>query len=258
MAIYQEACLSKVPVDCEVYGLFSDLLPAELMEEGGELQWGRARQGKVPDFKFIHETPTGPRPSLAELKVISAGKTWFPRGVIGKGTTRRAAKLTHEYEMKLHDYDVRFHGATRRRAGEPEPQPGPLVTRFRSLGGLEGGQLVAGPWGDLSPDLHKLLLIFAESRVAAMSRAQGWEAGPGQLGKVVGEIRRAMSVTIVRANSLCLLERLSQLGPGARAAAQRRQAALHLEERRRQERQAFDLAWQARRSSRVGRAFVEL
>ena len=67
-----------------------------------------------------------------------------------------------------------------------------------------------------------------------------------------------MSVTIVRANSLCLLERLSQLGPGARAAAQRRQAALHLEERRRQERQAFDLAWQARRSSRVGRALVKL
>ena len=159
--------------------------------------------------------------------------------------------------MKLHDYDVRFHGATRRRAGEPEPQPGPLVTRFRSLGGLEGGQLVAGPWGDLSPDLHKLLLIFAESRVAAMSRAQGWEAGPGQLGKVVGEIRRAMSVTVVRANALCLMERLCQLGPGARAAAQRRQAALHLEERRRQERQAFDLAWQARRSSRVGRAFIE-
>ena len=103
-----------------------------------------------------------------------------------------------------------------------------------------------------------LLLIFAESRVAAMSRAQGWEAGPGQLGKVMGEIRRAMSVTVVRANALCLMERLCQLGPGARAAAQRRHAALQLEERRRQERQAFDLAWQARRSSRVGRAFVEL
>ena len=39
---------------------------------------------------------------------------------MGKGTNRRAAKLTHEYEMKLHDFDVRFHGATRRRAGEPE------------------------------------------------------------------------------------------------------------------------------------------
>ena len=134
--------------------------------------------------------------------------------------------------------------------------PGPLVARFRDLGGLEDGQLVAGPWGDLSPDLHKLLLVFAESRVAAMSRAQGWEAGPGQLGKVMGEIRRALSVTVVRANALCLMERLSQLGPGAGAAAKRRQGAMQLEERRRQERQAFDLAWLARGSTRVGRAFV--
>ena len=162
----------------------------------------------------------------------------------------------HEYEMKLHDYDVRFHGATQRRAGQLEPPPGPLVARFRDLGGLEDGQLVAGPWGDLSPDLHKLLLVFAESRVAAMSRAQGWEAGPGQLGKVMGEVRRALSVTVVRANALCLMERLSQLGPGAGAAAKRRHSALQLEERRRQERQAFDLTWQGRGSSRVGRAFI--
>lgn len=75
-----------------------------------------------------------------------------------------------------------------------------------------------------------------------MNRAQGWEAGPGQLGKVMGEVRRALSVAIVRANALCLMERLSQLGPGAGAAAKRRQTALHLEERRRHERQAFDLA----------------
>ena len=77
--------------------------------------------------------------------------------------------------------------------GEQEPPPGPLVARFRGLGGLEEGQLVVGPWGDLSPQLHQLLLIFAESRMAALSRAQGWEASDGQLGKVVGKIRRSMS-----------------------------------------------------------------
>ena len=110
--------------------------------------------------------------------------------------------------------------------------------------------------GDLSPHFHKLLLAFAESRVAAMSRAQGWEAGDGQLGKVMGEVRRAMSVTVVRANAHCLLERLSQLGTGAGAAARRRQDTLRLEERRQQDRQAFDLAWKARGSNRVGRAFV--
>ena len=108
-----------------------------------------------------------------------------------------------------------------------------------------------------SPDLHLLLKTFAESRVAALSRSQGWEAGPGKLGKVMGDIRRALSVTIVRANAMCLLERLSQLGPGAGAAAKRRQVAVRLEERRRQDRQAFDLAWQARGASMVGRAFIQ-
>ena len=256
MATYMEACLAKVPADCEVYGEFSDLLPAVLMEEGGELQWGRARQGKVPDFKFVLPSPEGPTPCLAELKTISAGKSLYPRGVKGKGVDRRATRLPAEYEAKLRAYDERFHGAVPRVNGEPEPPPGPLVARFRGLGGLDQGQLVAGPWGDLSPHFHQLLQCFAESRVTALSRAQGWEAGPGQLGKITGEIRRAMSVTVVRANAECLLERLSQLGPGAGAAAKRRQSALQLEDRRRLDRQAFDLAWRERGASRVGRAFV--
>ena len=120
-------------------------------------------------------------------------------------------------------------------------------------GALSEGQLVAGPWGDLSPHLHQLLKLFAESRVAAMGRAQGRE---GMLGKVMGEIRRSFSVAVVRSQALCLLERPSQLGPGARAAAQRRQQTLGLEERRRRERQAFALAYQGRGLGRVGRAFI--
>ena len=170
--IVTEATLSKVPVDCEVYGLFSDLLPATLEEEGGELQWGRARQGKVPDFKFLLTSPEGPIPRLAELKVINAGKTWFPRGREGKGTERRANCLTQEYERVLRGYDVRYHGAAPLVRGQPEPPSGPLLTRFRSYGGLCEGQLVAGPWGDLSPHLHQLLKLFAESQMAAMGRSQ--------------------------------------------------------------------------------------
>ena len=50
------------------------------MEEGGELQWGQACQGVIPDFKFMTNTPDGPQSSLAELKIISAGKTRYPRG----------------------------------------------------------------------------------------------------------------------------------------------------------------------------------
>ena len=141
--------------------------------------------------------------------------------------------------------------------GEPEPPPGPLLARFRSYGSLREGQLVAGPWGDLSPHLHQLLSIFAVARVEAMGRAQGYEQGPGMLGKVTGEVRRAFSVMVVRAQAQCLLDWLAHLGPGARAAPQHRKGTLQLEERRRMERQAFLLANQERGLSRVGRAFIE-
>ena len=89
-----------------------------------------------------------------------------------------------------------------------------------------------------------------------MGRAQGWEAGPGMLGKVTGEVRRAFSVAVVRSQALCLLDRLAHLGPGARAAAGRRKSTMAQEERRRRERQAFFLANQGRGLSRVGHAFL--
>ena len=100
------------------------------------------------------------------------------------------------------DLDARFLGAP---AG---PHPGPLV---RALGGLDEGKLVAGPWGDLSSDLHIMLRCFAQARCAAMARARGWEGdADGLLGKVMGDTRRATSVTVVRAQAMCLLERLTQ------------------------------------------------
>lgn len=40
--------------------------------------------------------------------------------------------------------------------------------------------------------------VPVDCEVAALGRAQGWEAGPNKLGKVMGEVRRAFSVTVVR------------------------------------------------------------
>ena len=119
-----------------------------------------------------------------------------------------------------------------------------------------GACLVAGWWGDISPDFAKLIQIFAESRAENMSRSQGWEAGHDLVGRLTGEIRRSLCVSIIRASQLCLLDRLSQLGPGASAAAARRQKTLQLEFRRGQEREAFHQVWLSRRSSCVGRAFI--
>ena len=49
--------------------------------------------------------------------------------------------------------------------------------------------LVAGWWGDISPNFAKLIQIFAESRAENMSRSQGWEAGDDLVERLTGEIR---------------------------------------------------------------------
>ena len=89
-----------------------------------------------------------------------------------------------------------------------------------------------------------------------MARSRGRISEGCELSKAVGDIRRAISVQVVRGQALCLLERLAHLGPGARAAGERRRVVEGLEERRRQQAQAYSLAHRQRGLSRVGRAFV--
>ena len=248
MAITTECYDSKLPVDCEVYGLFSDLLPAAAEANGGGLEWGRSRQGLIPDFRLRLPTPEGTSDCLAELKFIGAGVTWYPRGVQGRGTDRRAGGLQSEYKRKLAKYDQRYHGTV-------PGQSGPLVQRLDGYGKLWG--LVVGPWGEGSKDLHSLVSVIGDSMVAARSRARGWQGGDGELGQIIGQIRRRLSCTSVRAQALCLLSRIGQLGPGARAAADRRGDALRAETARRREAQAH---WQAhikgRGLGRAGMVFV--
>jgi hypothetical protein len=160
LAIVNECLHSKLPVECEVYGLFADNIPAEATADGEDLQWGRARQGLIPDLKICMPSPTGPTDTLAELKFISAGVTWYPRGVKGKGTDRRAAKLPGEYRRNLRKLDRRFHGTLRH-------QTDPLVQRLQSFGDLQG--LVVGPWGDGSRNLHSLVKLLGEQRIISQA-----------------------------------------------------------------------------------------
>ena len=163
--------------------------------------------------------------------------------------------LQGEYERKLRKYDVKYHSAAPRVRGQPEPLPGPLVQRFRSY---PLKTLVAGAFGDLSGDFHELIRDLAVQRAESVARAKGRAGGasPGDLGKVTGEIRRAMSVVVVRSQALCLLERLSMLQPGARAATERRRVALRLEETRRRQAESYRLSQFNRGLSRLGRTFV--
>ena len=85
------------------------------------------------------------------------------------------------------------------------------------------------------------------------STGRGWEGGEGELGQVMGQLRRRLSCSFVRAQALCLLSRLGQLGPGAKAAAERRGDALRAETARRREAQAHI---RGRGLGKVGMRFV--
>ena len=77
-----------------------------------------------------------------------------------------------------------------------------------------------------------MVKLIAGTRAENLSRVQGFEFPGGILGKIAGEIRRSLSITIVRSASMCLFDRLSQLGIGAAAAAKSRQDALQMEYKR--------------------------
>ena len=248
LAIVKECLDAKLIHDCEVYGLFADLIPAGAADQGEVLHWGRARQGLVPDFRLRLPTPEGLTDHLAELKFVSAGVSWFPRGVVGKGTDRRANGLTNLYKQKLAALDARFHATQ-------QGQTGPLVRRLLSYGKLEG--FVVGPWGECSKDIHSLVKVIGETKAASRARARGRQTSDRELGALIAQTRKFLSVAFTRAQGLCLLNRLGFLGEGARAAAGRRDMAHRNEAQRQRDLQAhYQAHVRGRGLSRVGQVFV--
>ena len=198
----------------------------------------------ITDFKLRLPTPEGLVDHLAELKFVSAGVSWYPRGVAGRGTDRRAGGLQQLYKKKLLPLDTRYHNT-------PPGQTGPLVRRLQSYGKLEG--LVVGPWGEVSKDMHSLVKVLAESKLAAKARARGRDISDRELGLITTQIRKYLATAFVRAQSLCLLNRLCYLGEGATAAAGRRDLARRLEVGRKREREAhFQAHIRGQGLSRIG------
>ena len=164
----------------------------------------------------------------------------------GRGSDRRANGLPNLYKQKLVPLDARFHGT-------PNGQSGPLVRRLESFGRVRG--LVVGPWGECSKDMHSLIKVLGETKVAARARARGRQASDNEL--VISQIRKYLSTSFVRAQSLCLLNRLCFLGDGAKAAAGRRDLARRLEIARKRDLQAHHQAHvRGQGLSRSGLIFV--
>ena len=104
---------------------------------------------------------------LAELKVISAGPTRYPRGLASsrdKAANRRARALPAEYRHKLSVIDTAYSCTMPGKVG-------PFVARLESLGPIM--ELVVGAFGEVSADLGSLVKAMAESRVLFLAREMG-------------------------------------------------------------------------------------
>ena len=88
---------SKIRADAEVFGLFRDLIPAEMTEQGGELQYGRKRVGLTPNLLLRLTTPDVVKDSLGEIECINR----YPPGKTEKQADMRAKELPGLYRRPL-------------------------------------------------------------------------------------------------------------------------------------------------------------
>ena len=216
-----------LPATCEVFGLFSHLIPQEGLNR---IERGRKRQGLVPDFQLQVPCPTGGKVMrLAELKVINCCQTRYTPGDRTRAVDKRSKLLAGEYRKKARDVDRLYGGAREGVAGAVE-------NRLLQFGDLQG--LVVGAFGEGSDDLHSLVQLLAESKVTAMGLTRGRGGTEAEIGVLVGQIRRMLSTTNVRAQAQCLLTRMTSIGGGVGQAAKRRKWAAMEEEKMRRERMA--------------------
>ena len=229
MALNSICTWARLPATVEVFGLFSDLIPAQALSR---IEKGRKRQGMVPDFRLQMPHPTGGNTfQLAELKVISCCETWYTPSAGGnvRATDKRANGLQGEYRRKAKAVDKEI-------IAQPTQQRGPIETRLDEFGEILG--LCFGAWGEASRDVHVLIQVLAESRLAFTGMQRGRPGSKAELGMLTGQIRRRISLVAVKAQVECLLSKLHQVGPGNQRLAKNRQWALKEDDRMSRERRA--------------------
>ena len=92
-----------MPATCEVFGLFSHLIPQEGLSR---LDRARERQGMVPDFMLEISDPTGTKVNrLAELNVINCCLSHYPLGGKYKAVDWRAGLFKGEYRREAREVD---------------------------------------------------------------------------------------------------------------------------------------------------------
>ena len=188
---------------CEVWGLFKHLIPQESLESS---EVNKQKQVMIPDFRVQLPSPTGQTESkLAEL-IFTCSRDMYRPGVqqreFKKAVNRRSDKLMEEYRKKADNMDkILGEGGQNR-----------VRRRLDQFGQLVG--LVVGQFNEVSDDTHKLLEHMADSRVNMVSRREGRQMSDQERGVVMGQLRRQLSTTFIRAARQCLLDRMQQYGKG--------------------------------------------
>ena len=225
MRLFQMCQWAGLEAEVEVFNLLAGSIPQEGLNR---MERGRKVQSIVPDMRISIPEEGNFVPRLHELKIISSSKTRYTPHRQGQEATRavdkRASELNGEYIRKARNTDRQY-------CGTAPDTTGPVETKLGTLGEVKG--VVVGAFGEGSEDLHSLIHHLAISRVRVAGPQKGRRGQvrteEAELAITTSFLRRTLSVVGVRAQAKLLLGRLEVIGPGAGAAAGRRNYSLNLE-----------------------------
>ena len=211
MKIHSLCIWARLPVTVEVWSLFAHLIPQDALNR---MERGRKRQAIVPDFRIEMPCATGgTMAQLAELKMISCCESWYTPGSRVRGTDKRANGLPASYRRKARKVDQEVLDTV---IGER----GPVEKRLEEYGDLLG--LCFGAWGEASEGVHRLAQTIAEARLKFQGLQLGRPGSESELGVLVGQVRKQLSMAAVKGKVDCLLSKMHQVGPGNQQLAKNR------------------------------------
>ena len=187
-----------------------------------------------PDFLLHLPLATGQVVSkIADVKTVSLGvKSYYKPGAGG----RRAVDIR----------DSEVPGYYRNTAAKMDETlghaygHGPATRRLAEYGDVL--PLCFGGHGEASEEVHNLIEALAATKLKKQGMAKGRPGSDQELAIITSQLRRRISSATVRANFTCLLERMAQVGEGAKRAGKRRSWERVEEERMRRDRQTQWLA----------------
>ena len=134
---------------------------------------------------------------------------------------QRAKLIPNSYKNKARKIDSKYYNTAIGHVG-------PLEQHLIGFGEII--RLVAGQYGEISQDFHDLLKKLASAKANHIALLEGRPLSVSEQGLLLHHIRRRISVSIILAQSRCLLTRLNHMAPAAKEAAKKRAFAKHQQE----------------------------